>query len=751
MTKPAVKTASAPFPTRDQILEYIKGSSGRVGKRELARAFRLDTAQKPELLRVLRELEDAGALGRSQGRRYRQGGSLPSVAVLEILDVDVDGELSARPASWAEATPPPKIVMILDRGSRAAVSRGDRVLARLTPLAAGAYEARIIRRLHAGPARALGIYKLVDGKGRLLPVDRRAKEEFEVAAADSAGAEPGDLVWADVDQGRAVGLRRARVVERCGPALGPRSISLITIHDHDIPVRFTQEALDLAEAAGPVTLAGRTDLRSTPLVTIDGEDARDYDDAVWAEPDDDPANTGGWHLLVAIADVAWYVRPGGALDRAAYERGNSVYFPDRVVPMLPEALSNGWCSLIPGEDRSCLAVHLWIDANGNLRRHRFIRGLMRSAARLTYRQVQAARDGQPDAATEPLADGVIAPLFGAYLALNEARMKRGVLELDLPERRVIIDPASGGIERVEFRERLDSHKLIEEFMICANVAAAEALEAAKRPCMYRIHDQPPEDKLESLREFLETLAISLPRGQVVRAVDLNRILEKAAGRPEARLVSDVVLRTQSQAVYSPVNIGHFGLALRRYCHFTSPIRRYADLMVHRALIDGARLGDGGGDGGGLGDVDFAKAGEHISATERRAATAERDALDRFTAAYLADRIGAEFAARINGVTRFGLFVTLNENGADGLVPISTLPDDFYVHEEKTHRLVGRRSKLEFRLGDRLDVRLVEANPITGGMIFQFSSDGGGGRVRRPRPSGASKGSGGKKTKPRKRR
>ncbi|MBL8658643.1 MAG: ribonuclease R [Rhodospirillales bacterium] len=732
MTRPTPKASAAPLPSREQILEYIQAGSGRVGKRELARAFRLNGEQKIELRQILRELVSTGAIGRDHGRRYRHAGRLPAVAVLEILDVDVDGELTARPVAWEEEGPPPKIAVVPDRSSRAALTRGDRALARLSRAADGGYEARVIRRLHAGAVRTLGVYELVGGRGRLLPIDRRSREELEVPGGGTLGAEPGELVWAEVEQGRPLGLRRARIVERCGPAHGPRSISLITINDHDIPVRFPDAALAQAAAAGPAPLGERADLREVPLVTIDGEDARDFDDAVWAEADADPANPGGWHLLVAIADVAWYVRPDSPLDRAAFERGNSVYFPDRVVPMLPEDISNGWCSLVPGEDRPCLAAHLWLDADGRLRRHRFVRGLMRSAARLTYAQVQAAADGHADAATEALSDAVIAPLYAAYRALAAAREKRGVLELDVPERRVFIDPATGGIDRVQFRERLDSHKLIEEFMICANVAAAEALEAARRPCMYRIHDRPPDDKLEALRDFLDSLAISLPRGQVMRAGDLNRILARVAGRPEARLVNEVMLRSQSQALYAPDNVGHFGLALRRYCHFTSPIRRYADLMVHRALIDAFSLGAGGSDAAG---IDLAKAGLHISATERRAAAAERDALDRFTAAYLADRVGADFAARINGVTRFGLFVTLNETGADGLIPISTLPDDYYEHDEKSHRLVGRRSRLEFRLGDALEVRLVEANPLTGGIIFALVGTPAERRPRSGSPAG----------------
>ena len=601
------------------------------------------------------------------------------------------------------------------------------MLARLKRTESGAYEARVMRRLAAAPDRTLGVVTVVGESVRIVPVEKRARAEFLLPAEGRMGAEPGELVWAEIQPGRPLCLKSARVVERLGPTMGPKSISLITILDHEIPHEFSDGALAEAKDAGPAPLEGRADLRRVPLVTIDGEDARDFDDAVWAEPDANAGNPGGWHLLVAIADVAHYVRPGAALDKAAVERGNSVYFPDRVVPMLPRELSNGWCSLVPGEDRPCLAVHLWIDADGNPLRHRFERGMMRSAARLTYRQVQATRDGVPDAATAKLADSAVAPLYGAYEALARARRARGVLELDVPERRVLIG-ADGGVADIQVRERLDSHKLIEEFMIAANVAAAETLEERKAPVMYRVHDRPTREKLASLSEFLATLGLKLARGRVVHPRDFNRILERVQGRPEARLVNEVVLRSQAQAAYDPTNIGHFGLALRRYCHFTSPIRRYADLLVHRSLMAALRLGGGGLAGAG---EDFPRIAEHISATERRAAAAERDAVDRFTAAWLAEQVGAVMPGRISGVTRFGLFVTLDRSGADGLVPISTLPDDYYVHDEAGHRLVGREFGLTFRLGDAIEARLVEANPLTGGIIFELMS-GIGDRRRRQR-------------------
>ncbi len=709
-----------PFPSRDEIAEFIRASDTPVGKREIARAFHLNAEQKVLLKTVLKELEADGAVGRGRKRQYGRATALPSVAVIEISGTDLDGELLARPTNWPDDVPMPTIHMAPDRASRAAVAIGDRVLARLRRIGANVYEGRVMRRLTAPAGRVLGIFEEREDGPRIRPIDRRAKNEFVVAAADTMDAKSGELVWAEARPGKPLGLRPARVVERLGDGRGPRSITSITLHDHEIPTRFSDAALRQAEAAGPAPMKGRDDLRSLPLVTIDGAEARDFDDAVWAEADPDPDNAGGWHVVVAIADVAWYVRPGDALDHDAYERGNSVYFPDQAIHMLPEALSSGWCSLLPGEDRPCMAAHLWLGADGTLIKHRFVRAMMRSAARLTYEQVQDARNGNPDDATGPLAPTVIESLYGAYRALAGARDARGVLELDLPERSVVIGD-DGAVVRVETRQRFESHKLIEEFMICANVAAAETLERRRVPCVYRVHDQPSREKLESLREFLESLNLKLARAQVLRPKDFNRILARVADTPEASMVNEVVLRSQAQAVYDPDNIGHFGLALRRYCHFTSPIRRYADLLVHRALIDALGLGDGGLR---IEQSDLADAAEHISATERRAAAAERDAVDRFTAGYLAEQVGSIFSGRINGVTRFGLFVTLEDSGGDGLVPMRSLPDDYYVHDDKRHRLVGRHSGLEYRLGQVVDARLVEANPVTGGLILELAESAG---------------------------
>ena len=708
------------MPSRDEVLAFIQDSPTPVGKREIARAFKIKGADRVALKALLKDLRLDGHLERKEGRKLGPRGHLPPVAVIEVTGLDEDGELLARPAVWDDDTPPPVIYVAPDARSRAAVAPGDRILARLSRSADGTYEARVIRRIAKVARRTLGVFESAERGGLVRPTDKRAKHDLSVRREDANGAKPGELVMVELRSGprrhHRAGPREARVIERLGDVADPKNLSLIAVYEHDIPVEFPDEALAEAERVAVAPEGKREDLRDVPLVTIDGADARDFDDAVWAEADTDPVNPGGWHLLVAIADVAWYVRPGSALDRAAFNRGNSVYFPDRVVPMLPEVLSNGWCSLRPDEERACMAAELWIDAEGSLRKYRFLRGLMRSAARLTYEQVQAARDGRPDDLTGPLADPIFAPLYGAFESLQRARAKRGTLDLDMAERQVLLNE-DGTVKAIEARARLDSHRLIEEFMITANIAAAKRLEALRQPCMYRVHDEPDPVKIQALREVLESMDLRLARGQVIRPGALTAVLEKVRGTTMATMVNSLVLRAQSQAIYSPDNIGHFGLALTHYAHFTSPIRRYSDLLVHRALIAGLKLG-----GDGLppeARERFTEIGEHISTTERRAAAAERDAVDRLTAAFLADKVGAIVRGTITSVTRFGLFVMLDESGADGLVPMSNLPDDFYVHEERSHSLVGRRWGRSYRLGERVTARLREVNPLTGGIILDL--------------------------------
>ncbi|HEY8873401.1 MAG TPA: VacB/RNase II family 3'-5' exoribonuclease, partial [Stellaceae bacterium] len=682
------------LPSPEALVEFLRANPGALGVREIARAFRLGAAEQPALRDMLRRVERAGELERTGNRKFVAGAALPEIMQVERFGSDADGFPLARPVEGPGDGDAPSFRLVGAAGEELGV--GERALARLIRRDSGAIEAEIIRRLDTpgstagstGGSRIVGVFRRTRDGGEVTPADRRDKGEYHVLGHDAAGLADDELVVAEELPSRRFG-KRVRIVEQLGPANAPGAISRVTIAAFDIPAEFPPAALAEAASARPFDPAGRTDLRSLALVTIDGSDARDFDDAVWAEPDDDPANPGGWHIVVAIADVGAYVTPGSALDREAARRGNSVYFPDRVVPMLPEALSNDLCSLVPGADRPCLAVHLWIDGAARKRRHRFECGVMRSAARLTYDAVQAARDGHPPGQADqppetpfPLAPDRLLALYGAFAALDRMRRARGALVLDLPEHRIVLDGDRRPIAIIP-RTRLDSHRLIEEFMILANIAAAEELEARHQACMYRVHDQPDPEKLAALRDFLGELGIpglALAKGQVVRPELFNRVLERAAAMPEAAMINELVLRAQAQAVYSPDNLGHFGLALARYAHFTSPIRRYADLLVHRALIAGTTPARDAGEA--LGAI-----GEHISATERRAAAAERAALDRYRATLLGGAIGTVFAARITGVAPFGLFVTLPESGADGLVPISSLPSDYYNHEALRHRLV----------------------------------------------------------------
>jgi ribonuclease R len=711
------------LPSRDALKKFIRESGGRVGKREIARAFKLGPEHRGALRDMLRDLAGKGDVAPAGHKRFSAPGRLPDALIVQITGTDPDGDPVARPVAWEGDGPPPLIFMAREPRGQPALAPGQRVLAKLKPIGNGKYEGRTLKRLSDTPARVLGVFRAPD---RLVPTDRRAKAEWRILPADSLGAQDGEIVLAEPLPGSGYGLRPARVVERLGNMGDARSVSLICVYTHDIPTVFSPEALAQAKRARGVPLGKRTDLRDTPLITIDGEDARDFDDAVYAEPNGD-----GFRLIVAIADVAWYVRPETALDRDARLRGNSCYFPDRVVPMLPEDLSNGWCSLRPDEERGCLFVEMHIGAEGRKTAHRFGRGLMRSAARLTYTQVQDAFDGGE---TLGLAVGFLPTLYAAFRALLSARQKRGTLDLDLPERRVILDE-SGRVASIAPRPRLDSHRLIEEFMILANVAAAEELERLKKPCMYRIHAPPSDEKLANLSTFLGTIGVSLAPREKVHPRDLDHVLKMVTNTEHAAIVNEVMLRSQSQAAYHPDNIGHFGLSLPKYAHFTSPIRRYSDLLVHRALIAGLKLGLGG-----LSDAEtsaFEDTAEHISSTERRAALAEREAIDRYLSAYMADKIGASFEARISGVTRFGLFVTVKGNGATGLIPLSSLPDDFWMHDEPKNSLVGRRTGKTFRLAEDVTVRLNEASPVTGGLIFALSSAAArpanttAGRGRRP--------------------
>jgi ribonuclease R len=721
---------SARFPSKEDVLAFIAQEAGQVGTREIARAFGLKNADRAALKEMLRDLAEAGKIEKRR-RKLHHAGDLPQVVLCDITGRDADGELIAAPAEWDEEAQgaPPRIRVHVPRRARDGhvPGVGDRALLRIERLSEAEdgilYQGRAIKVIDRARHRVLGVFRrLADGSGRLVPIDRKhTGRELAVPSGATLDAEDGDLVSVEVSRSARLGLRTARVRERLGSLTSEKAVSLIAIHAHGIPHTFSHAILHEAEAARPAPLHGREDWREVPFVTIDPVDAKDHDDAVFARPDTDAKNPGGFVIDVAIADVAHYVVPGSALDREAMSRGNSVYFPDRVVPMLPERISNDLCSLKPGVDRPAMAVRMVIGADGRKREHRFHRVLIRSLAKLHYAQVQAATDSHSDDATAPLIDLVIAPLYAAYAALKRARDDRGPLDLDLPERKILLKP-DNTVDRVITPQRLEAHRLIEEFMILANVAAAETLERANTPLIYRVHDEPAPEKLNALREFLRTLDISLPKSGALRPDGFNRILARVKGGDTENLVNEVVLRTQAQAEYAAENYGHFGLNLKRYAHFTSPIRRYADLVVHRALIRALQLGDDGlpttATVRSLGEV-----AASISAAERRAMAAERDTVDRLIAHFLADRIGDIFQGRICGVTRAGLFVKLDDTGADGFVPAATLGGQYFRYDEAARAVVGDDDGETYRLGDAVTVRLVEAAPVAGALRFEMLSDG----------------------------
>ena len=758
-----------PFPSREDIVAFIAREraeaekagaakiggtlADKIGKREIARAFAIRGDDKILLKKILKELELEGAVERSRSGLHQKG-ALPQIVLADITSRDRDGELLAIPAEWDEALgPAPKILVFTPRKQPRdkklpAAGVGDRALLRVSPLhetGGPAYSGRVVKLLSRANKRMLGIFREDPRSrgGRIVPVDKKMREkEFIVSEADRGEAQDGDLVSVETLARGRLGLPVAKVRERLGSMNSEKAISLIAINTHGIPDLFRPESIEASEAARPARMEAegfrREDWRSVPLLTIDPPDAKDHDDAVFACPDEAPDNAEGFVVTVGIADVSYYVRPGSALDREALDRGNSVYFPDRVVPMLPERISNDLCSLRQGEDRPALAVRMRIGKDGHKLDHTFHRVMMRSAAKLSYVQAQDAIDGRPDETTRPLLESVLKPLWRAYDAVLIARKKRSPLDLDLPERKVMLKP-DGTVDRVLTPPRLDAHKVIEEFMILANVAAAETLEAEKSHLIYRAHDEPSIEKLNALSEFLATIGVKLAKGQVIKPGQFNDILGQVRGTEHENVVNEIVLRTQAQAEYVAENYGHFGLHLRRYAHFTSPIRRYADLIVHRALVRALDLGPGGLPE--MGREHLAEIATRISAAERRAMMAERETTDRLIATHLSEKIGASFSGRIAGVTRAGLFVKLADTGADGFVPAGTLGSDYFAYDEAHHALIGARSGESFQLGDAVTVKLVEAAPFAGALRFEMQSEGkarvGRGGAGKARPARAS--------------
>jgi ribonuclease R len=728
---PIAKTSPAPkrhrafiagtLPSREDILAAMAEDPGLDGKRDLAKRFGIKGDMRTPFKVLLKEMDAEGFIARTR-KAIRRTAALPTVAVLDIPPDANPENLHAFPASWDESEgAAPRVTVDTPPNARVVPGPGDRILAHIDagdgPIPV--YTARAMKILDKPRRGQIGIVRIDEGGARLVPVDRKQKE-MRIEGGDLGAARDGDLVEVEVKVSGRLMIPKARVTAVVGNPASEGAVSLIAIHNLEIPYRFPSGVLKEAEAAGEVTLKGREDWRHIPLITIDPGDAKDHDDAVYAEPDTDPKNEGGHLVYVAIADVAAYVRPGTPLDREAYLRGNSVYFPDRVVPMLPERISNDLCSLKAGVNRPALAVRMVIGADGRKNSHSFHRVMFRSAAKLSYVQAQAAIDGQLDDVTGPIFATILRPLWTAYGVMARARDRRGPLDLDLPERKIILDD-KGMVKNVHIPPRLDAHRLIEEMMIGANVAAAETLEKHKTPLIYRVHDTPSREKLTALREFLSSLDLPFAKSEAVRPTDFNRILEKARADGKIEQVSEMVLRSQAQAEYSSDNYGHFGLNLDRYAHFTSPIRRYADLIVHRALITALGFGKDGLSEGEVGKL--APIAQHISATERRAMIAERETKDRLLAQFLATKIGAQFQGRISGVTKSGLFIRLTDTGADGFVPASTIGHDYYRYVEEQQAMIGDRTGERFRLGDTVTVKLLEAAPVAGALRFELMSEG----------------------------
>jgi ribonuclease R len=715
-----VKTPKRPpagLPDKESLVAFLR-EAGEAEKADIARAFGLKGAERRHLREMLKELEAEGRLGKRGRKGFAEAGALPPVGVVDVVDRDADGELYVELVKGAGDAP--RALLLPDREGRSpAPGLGDRLLVKFARGVDG-WEARLVKRLDAGTNRVLGVIRKSARETRVEPVDKRSKDVLLIPSAQAGDLRDGDLVLAAIEKGdHRYGPKRGKILERIGREDDPRAASIIAIHAHGVPTGFSEAVEREAEDQDVPTLKGREDLRHVPFITIDPADARDHDDAVYAERDEDPANEGGWIVWVAIADVAAYVRPNTALDREARAKGNSTYFPDRVEPMLPEVLSNGLCSLKQGENRACMAVRMVFDRDGKKTGHKFSRGLMRSHAKLSYEQAQSAIDGLLDDATGPIMEAILYPLWNAYRTMLKGRERRSPLAIESPERRVIMAP-DGGIASIEPRRSLEAHRLIEEMMIQANVCAAETLEKVRTPLIYRVHDAPSQEKIFNLADFLHTIGKPWNKGETPNTKRFNKLLDETRDGPHAEVVNEVVLRTQMQAIYSPENVGHFGLHLDRYAHFTSPIRRYSDLVVHRGLIRGLKLGPDG-----LTDREIAELGgiaEHVTETERRSMAAERDAMDRYIAAFLEDHVGATFSGRITGVTRFGLFVRLDETGADGLVPVSTLGDEYFTHDDRAHALVGERTGKRFPLGRRVEVRLVEATPVTGGLVLEMLSE-----------------------------
>jgi len=588
-----------------------------------------------------------------------------------------------------------------------AVLHGDRVLARITGVdRRNRREGSIVDVLERNCHSLVGRFEIGGGIARVLPSNKRISQDILVSPDMQGGAQPEQMVVVSlIEQPTRRSQPIGKIVEVLGDHMAPGMEVEVALRSHDIPYIWPdaveQEVECLPASVPDDAYGGREDLREIPLITIDGADSKDFDDAVFCE------RVGrNWRLLVAIADVAHYVKKGSALDDEAWQRGNSVYFPQQVVPMLPEALSNDLCSIRPAEDRLCLVCEMSVSPAGRIRDYRFFQGVMRSHARLTYDQVAALVGGGEAGAIDVALIPHIQQLHGLYGALRQAREKRGAIDFDRPETRIVFDDA-GKISRIEPTERNDAHRLIEECMILANQAAADFLLKAEMPSLFRVHAQPMVDKITDLKAFLRQMGLKLEGGARPQGRHYSKLLRAVRARPDCFLIETVMLRSLAQAVYAPENGGHFGLSLEGYAHFTSPIRRYPDLLVHRAIH---HLIDGGSHKTFVyGQADMEGAGTHCTMTERRADDATRDTVDWLKCEYMMDRIGEVFFGRISGVTSFGLFVELDDLHVEGLVHVTSLENDYYRFDALTHCLRGEHSGVEYRLAGAIEIKVVRVD------------------------------------------
>ncbi len=719
-----------PIPSREYIMDLLEQHGAPMWRNELAERLDLKSEEGIEALRRrMNAMERDGQLVRNRRGAFCLVNKSDLIAGRIIAHPDGFGFLkSDKGGSDLFLTP---------RQMRA-VLHGDRAVVRVVGVdQRGRMEGALVEVLERANHKIVGRLHIESGLGFVQPDNKRLHQEIAVPESEWNGASHGQIVVAEIMEQPTKRTRPVgRIIEVMGEHMAPGMEIELAIRSHELPVDWPeeveQEVGGLGVEVDESAKQGREDLRELALVTIDGADARDFDDAVFCEE-----RPNGWRLLVCIADVSSYVEPDSALDSEAENRGNSVYFPDRVIPMLPEALSNGLCSLNPHVDRLCMSCELFIDRSGEVTSTRFFQGVMRSQARLTYDQVAAMLIDSDVELCQKYADLLpdLHQLYALFQVLQRSRSKRGAIDFDTTETRILFD-SEQKVERIVPVHRNDAHRLIEECMLIANVATARYLLGNKIPALYRNHEGPPEDKLANLREFLAELGLVLSGGAKPEANDYADLLNSVKERPDCHLIQTVLLRSLSQALYSSENLGHFGLSFSAYTHFTSPIRRYPDLIVHRALkhlINGGRPEE----------FEYSQPrleglGEHCSSSERRADEATRDAVDWLKCEYMLDKVGEEFDGIITSVTSFGIFVELDEIYVDGLVHITALDNDYYHFDPVGHRLAGERSGQVYRLGDQVKIKVAAVNLDDRKIDFILAgSETGSGRTKKSRSRGKS--------------